>query len=83
MADLPGIICRLDYIQPIGANTLWLNPIFDSPFQDAGYDIRDFYRVAPRYGSEADLVTLFREAHKRGMRVVLDLVAGHTSMDHA
>lgn len=82
IGDIPGIIRRLDHIEKLGANTLWLNPCFDSPFGDAGYDVRDFYKIAPRYGTEADLVALFDEAHKRGMRVVLDLVAGHTSMDN-
>ncbi len=82
IGDLRGIIQRLDYIASLGVNTLWLNPCFDSPFGDAGYDIRDFYKVAPRYGTEDDMVELFDEAHERGMRVVLDFVAGHTSMDH-
>jgi maltose alpha-D-glucosyltransferase/alpha-amylase len=82
IGDIPGIISRLDYIRSIGANTIWMNPCFDSPFNDAGYDVRDFYKVADRYGTEADLVNLFEEAHKRGMRVLLDLVAGHTSIDH-
>ncbi len=83
VGDLRGIINRLDYLAQLGVNTLWLNPVFDSPFEDAGYDIRDFYKVAPRYGTEADLVELFSEAHARGLRVVLDLVAGHTSMQCA
>ncbi len=82
IGDFQGIIKRLDYIRSIGVNTLWLNPCFDSPFGDAGYDVRDFYKVAPRYGTEADLVQLFEEAHLRGMHVILDLVAGHTSMDN-
>ena len=82
VGDFAGITRRLDYIASLGVNTLWLNPCFDSPFGDAGYDIRDFYKVAPRYGTEADLVGLFEAAHSRGLRVVLDLVAGHTSMDH-
>jgi maltose alpha-D-glucosyltransferase/alpha-amylase len=82
IGDFQGIIKRLDHIKGIGANTLWLNPCFDSPFGDAGYDVRDFYKVAPRYGTEADLVGLFQEAHRRDLKVVLDLVAGHTSMDN-
>ena len=82
IGDLPGIISRLDYIKLLGCDAIWLNPCFESPFGDAGYDISDFYRVAPRYGTNEDLVRLFEEAHQRGMKVCLDLVAGHTSIDH-
>lgn len=82
IGDLNGIIEKLDYIKEIGFNALWLNPIFDSPFFDAGYDVRDFYKVAPRYGTNEDLYRLFEEAHKRGIKVILDLVPGHTSIDH-
>lgn len=82
IGDLPGVIAKLDYIRSLGCNAIWLNPCFESPFGDAGYDVSDFYKVAPRYGSNADLIRLFKEAHKRGMRVCLDLVAGHTSTDH-
>jgi maltose alpha-D-glucosyltransferase/alpha-amylase len=82
IGDLPGVIAKLDYIRSLGCNAIWLNPCFESPFGDAGYDISDFYKVAPRYGSNADLIRLFKEAHKRGMRVCLDLVAGHTSTEH-
>src|SRR5271167_1794122 len=69
IGDLPGLIGKLDYLRSLGVTALWLNPIFDSPFGDAGYDIRDFRKVAPRYGTNADARRLFREAHKRGMRV--------------
>ena len=82
IGDLPGLIGRLDDIAALGCNVLWLNPIFDSPFLDAGYDVRDHLRVAPRYGSNEDVRRLCHEAHARGMRVCLDLVAGHTSADH-
>jgi len=82
IGDLPGVIGKLDYLCSLGVTAIWLNPVFDSPFGDAGYDVRDFYRVAPRYGTNADLKRLFREAHRRGMRVLLDLVAGHTSAEH-
>ena len=83
IGDLPGIISKLDYIASLGVNALWLNPVFESPFGDAGYDVSDFRKVAARYGTNADLKRLFKEAHKRGMRVVLDLVAGHTSIEHS
>ncbi|MDR1190992.1 MAG: hypothetical protein LBK60_04910 [Verrucomicrobiales bacterium] len=82
IGDLPGIIAKLDYIQSLGVTALWLNPIFTSPFGDAGYDISDFYQVAPRYGTNRDLQRLCAEAHRRGMRVCLDLVAGHSSNQH-
>lgn len=82
IGDLQGIIQKLDYIQSLGCNALWINPIFDSPFMDAGYDIRDYKKVAKRYGSNEDAYQLFEEAHKRGIYVLLDLVAGHTSDEH-
>lgn len=82
IGDLPGIIAKLDYIKDLGVNTIWLNPCFESPFQDAGYDISDYYKVAPRYGTNADMKKLFEQAHRRGLKVLLDLVAGHTSMQH-
>ena len=82
IGDIQGIISKLDYIQSLGVNALWLNPVFESPFRDAGYDISNFYKVAPRYGTNRDLKRLFQEAHRRGIRVCLDLVAGHTSSQH-
>lgn len=82
IGDLKGIIQKLDYIKELGCNAIWMNPCFDSPFYDAGYDIRDFKKVAPRYGTNQDMADLFEEVHKRGMRIILDLVAGHTSIEH-
>ena len=82
IGDLPGVISKLDYIRSLHADTVWLNPCFVSPFMDAGYDVADYCRVAPRYGTNDDLKRLFDEAHKRGMHVLLDLVAGHTSIQH-
>lgn len=82
IGDLEGIIRKLDYIRDLGCNALWLNPCFASPFRDAGYDVSDYCTVAPRYGTNQDLVRLFEEAHRRQMHVFLDLVPGHTSTDH-
>ncbi len=82
IGDLEGVIQKLDYIKSIGCNAIWLNPCFESPFGDAGYDVADFYKVAARYGTNDDLARLFAEAKKRGIRVCLDLVAGHTSNQH-
>lgn len=83
IGDLPGVIAKLDYIQSLGVTAIWLNPCFDSPFFDAGYDVADYYKVAPRYGSNDDLKQLFEQAHRRGLRVLLDLVVGHTSIECA
>ena len=80
IGDINGIIEKLDYISGIGFNALWLNPCFTSPFTDAGYDVEDYYQLAPRYGTNDDLKRLFDEAHARGMHVLLDLVPGHTSL---
>ncbi len=82
IGDLNGITQKLDYIQCLGCNAIWINPCFDSPFKDAGYDVRDYKKVAPRYGTNEDLCHLFEEAHARQMHVLLDLVPGHTSEDH-
>ncbi len=82
IGDIPGIVQKLDYLTWLGITAVWINPCFISPFRDAGYDVDDYYRIAPRYGTNQDLYRLCREAHRRGIRVCLDLVAGHTSIDH-
>jgi len=82
IGDIPGITAKLDYVEALGANAIWINPCFESPFADAGYDISNFYKVASRYGTNSDLKKLFKAAHKKGIRVILDLVAGHTSIEH-
>ena len=79
IGDIPGIISRLDYIQSIGVTAIWLNPVYVSGWTDGGYDIIDFYRVDPRFGTNSDLVELVRQAHARGIKIVMDLVAGHSS----
>ncbi|MCQ2378974.1 MAG: alpha-amylase family glycosyl hydrolase [Victivallaceae bacterium] len=81
IGDIPGVIAKLDYIKNLGVDAVWFNPWYESPFRDAGYDITDFYKVAKRYGTNADAKKLFAEAHKRGIKIVLDLVIGHTSLD--
>ena len=83
VGDIPGITRKLDYLHWLGVNALWINPCFESPFCDAGYDISDYYTVARRYGTNADLETLFARAGDRGIRVLLDLVPGHTSVEHS
>ena len=82
VGDIQGIIEKLSYIESLGCNAIWINPCFMSPFHDAGYDIADYYRVAPRYGTNADLKRLFGAAKARGIRVCLDLVPAHTSVEH-
>ena len=77
--DLQGIISRLDYIRSIGVTAIWLNPVYVSGWTDGGYDIIDFYRVDKRFGDNDDLIELVKEAHARGIKVVMDLVAGHSS----
>ncbi len=82
IGDLQGILQKLDYIKNLGFTAIWLNPINASSFRDAGYDVTDFYTVAERYGTNADYKALCDAAHARGMKVIFDLVAGHTSIDH-
>lgn len=77
--DLKGIMSRLDYIKSIGVTAIWLNPVYVSGWTDGGYDVIDFYRVDKRFGTNSDLVELVRQAHERGIKVVMDLVAGHSS----
>ena len=82
IGDLRGVIDRLDHLASLGVDAIWFNPCFVSPFRDAGYDVADYLTVAPRYGTNEDLVELVEAAGERGIRVLLDLVVGHTSSDH-
>lgn len=82
IGDFQGIISKLDYIKELGCNAIWINPCFKSPFGDAGYDVEDYYTIAPRYGTNEDARQLFEEVHKRGMHILFDLVPGHTSVQH-
>lgn len=82
IGDLQGIISKLDYVKSLGVDAIWLNPFYVSPFRDAGYDVSDYYHVAPRYGTDQDAKDLFRIAKEKGLRVIIDFVPGHTSIDH-
>lgn len=82
IGDLPGIIEKLDYVKRLGVDGFWINPFFESPFNDAGYDVSDYYRVAPRYGTNEDARRLFDEADRRGLKVLIDWVISYTSIDH-
>ena len=83
IGDLQGIISKLDYLQRLGVGILWLSPVYLSPMDDNGYDISDYYQIAEEYGSMDDMEMLIRQAELRGMRILMDLVANHTSDEHA
>ena len=80
--DLKGLVDRLEYLQWLGVDCLWLPPFYPSPMRDGGYDVSDYTAIAPQYGTLADFHLLLEEAHARGMRVVIDLVMNHTSDQH-
>lgn len=82
IGDLNGIISKLDYLQELGVTVLWLCPIFSSPNDDNGYDISDYQDIMADFGSLADFDRLLQEAHKRGLRILLDLVLNHSSDEH-
>jgi maltose alpha-D-glucosyltransferase/alpha-amylase len=80
--DVRGLTDKLDYLQWLGIDCIWLLPMYPSPLRDGGYDIADFYGIHPDYGTVEDFRTLVDQAHQRGMRVIADLVVNHTSSDH-
>ncbi|MGX1927697.1 glycoside hydrolase family 13 protein [Vibrio sp. NH-7] len=82
IGDIPGIIDKLDYIAELGANVIWLSPVYQSPMDDNGYDISDYQKIAPEFGTMADMDRLIAEADKRGIKIVMDLVVNHTSDEH-
>lgn len=82
IGDLPGIISKLDYVQSLGADAIWLCPMYDGPQVDMGYDVSNYQAVYPPLGTVEDVERLIRECHDRGMRVMLDLVISHTSTEH-
>ncbi len=82
VGDLRGIIEKLDYVKDLGFETIWISPFYPSPLADHGYDITDYYGVAPEYGTQADAEELLEQAHKRGLKILLDLVLAHTSDQH-
>lgn len=79
IGDLRGIINKLDYIESLGANFVWITPFYDSPMVDNGYDIRNYYQVDKTYGNNDDLKELIKIAHKKGIKIIIDLVMNHTS----
>ncbi|WP_344609358.1 alpha-glucosidase [Sporichthya brevicatena] len=82
VGDLPGVLARLDHIADLGADVLWLSPIYPSPQHDNGYDISDYQDIDPMFGTLADLDALLSAVHDRGMKLILDLVVNHTSAEH-
>jgi oligo-1,6-glucosidase len=82
IGDLNGIISKLDYLKGLGVNALWLSPIFDSPNDDNGYDIRDYEKIMKEFGTMEDFTRLLDGVHARGMHLILDLVVNHTSDEH-
>ena len=82
IGDLAGITSRLDYLSWLGIDALWLTPFYPSPGHDHGYDVSDYCAVAPHHGSLRDFDTLVGEAHRRGLRVIVDIVPNHTSIQH-
>lgn len=82
IGDFPGLISKLDYLQELGVNTLWLLPFYPSPGRDDGYDIADYHNIHPAVGEMADFHKFIGEAHRRGLRVITELVINHTSDQH-
>ncbi len=82
IGDIQGIISRLDYIQQLGFKTIWCSPFYASPQKDFGYDISDYMAISPEYGTMQDAEQLIVETHKRGMKIVFDMVMNHTSDQH-
>lgn len=82
IGDIEGIISKLDYLQDLGVDIIWLSPIYSSPLADQGYDISDYYNIDPRFGTMEDMDELLREAKQRGMFILMDLVVNHCSDEH-
>src|SRR5512145_2248788 len=82
IGDFQGLTEKLDYLQDLGVTALWLLPFYPSPLKDDGYDIADYLAVNPTYGAMADFRAFVREAHRRGLKVVTELVINHTSDQH-
>jgi len=82
IGDFNGLVSKLDYIASLGVTAIWLMPFYPSPLRDDGYDIADYTNVHPDYGTRQDFRALVREAHRRGLRVITELVINHTSDLH-
>lgn len=82
VGDIQGIIKRLDYLKELGVDVLWLTPIYASPQKDNGYDISDYYSIHHEYGKMEDFDQLLKEAHQKGLKIIMDIVVNHTSTEH-
>lgn len=82
IGDIKGILSRLDHVKQLGANQIWLSPVYLSPNHDYGYDVQDYYSIQPEFGTMADMDELIRACHERGIELIMDLVANHTSDQH-
>ncbi len=82
IGDLPGIISKLDYVESLGVDAIWLNPVYSSPNDDNGYDISDYRNIMADFGTMDDFDRLLEEVHRRGMKLIMDLVVNHTSDEH-
>ena len=82
MGDIQGIISKIDYLKNLGINCIWLSPIYDSPQEDNGYDISDYYSIYKPFGTMDDLRELINKLHENGIRLIMDLVVNHTSSEH-
>ena len=82
VGDLQGIIEKIDYLEDLGIGSVWLNPIYESPFVDMGYDVSDYYKIKPVFGDFSDFKMLVNELHKRRIRLIMDFVPNHTSDQH-
>ena len=82
IGDIKGILSRLDHVKQLGANQIWLSPVYQSPNHDYGYDVQDYYSIQPEFGTMADMDELIRACHERGIELIMDLVANHTSDQH-
>lgn len=80
IGDIRGIIEKLDYLKELGVNVLWISPMLESPQDDNGYDISDYRKIYKDYGTMEDYETLLAEAHKRGIKILMDLIINHTPM---
>jgi maltose alpha-D-glucosyltransferase / alpha-amylase len=82
IGDFEGLTSQLDYLQSLGVTAIWLAPFQPSPGQDDGYDVADFYSVNPKYGNNGDFAEFITQAERRGIRIMMDLVINHTSIQH-
>ena len=82
LGDIPGITSKLDYLKDLGVNCVWLSPVYDSPQEDNGYDISNYKDIYPPFGTLDDFKVMLSEMHKRGIRLIMDLVVNHTSSEH-